>query len=216
MRTVLIVLIVIACLVPLLIGCGFGISKLLEEVPNCSTKVCYDNEQCVESVDNIPICTCLPKYYFNDTMQKCVPKYQWVNYTTELFNDTRLVYTDPNKLYIIARIIYNNDSQVPHECIRKYSDRTIMTNSEIKTSDYKRLEVLLVEPIHHKWLQLSNGKVEESAIEGGQIGDEIVYVCRALHEKSHYIGMMQPSSHICRTGHSLNHTSTYELLTYVQ
>ncbi|KAK0178508.1 hypothetical protein PV327_007394 [Microctonus hyperodae] len=105
-------------------------------------------------------------------------EYQWVKYTPELWNDTRLVHTIPSNYYIITRLTYSNGDKVPYEGKIYLHKRTMEPFPEMKTNNYEQFEVLLVKPGHYKWIQSSNGTVEKNAIEGGKIGNETIYICR--------------------------------------
>ncbi|KAK0171468.1 hypothetical protein PV327_011252, partial [Microctonus hyperodae] len=161
--------------------------------------------------------TCPTKYYYNNTIEKCELKYQWVNNTAGLGNDARLVrYKSKNPQYIITRLIKDNGDEVPVEGYISKITKRIYSLFYKAINDYKRMEVLLAEPGYYKWEISSDGKVEENAIESGHTNNEIVYTCRFFYDNYHYIGMMRPSTGVCHTTDFLGVTnrSTYYLLTY--
>ncbi|KAK0181919.1 hypothetical protein PV327_000101 [Microctonus hyperodae] len=212
MKLVYVELVVLFCVLQILIGS----SNKLPNARNCSTITCGDNERCKEFDDKTLSCICSPNYYRNNNTEKCESlKYQWVNYTPELWNDTRLVHPElpyhyPN--YIITRIIYKNYNQVPHEGRIDEIDKTIEPYPPIIIKNYKQIEVLLVKNGDYKWMESSNGKVEKNAIEGGKINNEKVYVCRAEYEEQYYSGVMLPSDRACYLKIADNFYPTYELL----
>ncbi|KAK0162612.1 hypothetical protein PV327_006377 [Microctonus hyperodae] len=203
------IVVVLGCMLQTLIGCSHGLSN----APNCSTITCGHNERCNKNDDQTLSCICSPIATLNIATQQCVSKYQWVNYKKKLWNDSRLVHHDSLNYFIVVRIKYNKD-QVPYEGQINY-DATVMPIAELNTNDYKQLQVLLVEPVgHYEWVYSSNGKVEENAIEGGHINDEIVYVCRMNNYGHNYIGVMRPNNGTCYSDYWDQYYSDYFLLTY--
>ncbi|KAK0082511.1 hypothetical protein PV325_010272 [Microctonus aethiopoides] len=100
---------------------------------------------------------------------RIVKEYQWVKYTPEMWNDTRLVRFDSsNPLKVVGRRKFDNDIISVSSYIKK-------ENKELPDGT----EVLLIEPGHGKWIRSSNGVVKNNAIEGGIKDDTVVYVCRA-------------------------------------
>ncbi|KAK0161505.1 hypothetical protein PV327_009967 [Microctonus hyperodae] len=189
--------------------------------PTCATKVCNDNERCVDTVDNYtPFCACLPKYYRNEITTKCELKYQWVEYTPVMFNDARLIHSSSSfgVYYVLVRLIQNNGDKVPDQGkIDIYHvNKTLAFFPQTIIADYKRLEVLLVEHGYYEWVMSSHGIVENNAIEGGQINNETVYVCRVVYWSSPYLGVMQPSKGYCHVYYDdrYNYQSSYDLLTF--
>ncbi|KAK0093172.1 hypothetical protein PV326_014157 [Microctonus aethiopoides] len=212
MKTIFIVLIVAACLALLLIGGGFGISKLLmEETHSCSTIICGDNEQCQESDDHTFSCTCLPNVCFNITTQKCESiKYRWIQYGSELAGKMRIAENAKNlgDVYDIIRSVYINGDKLPCNVILDHDRSSLLNKCDYFNSQYS--EVLFVDCDYYKWIKSSYGTVPDNAIEGGKRGDETVYICRTAN----YVGWMQPSNASCYAFTLNKYDSTYDLLTY--
>ncbi|KAK0168009.1 hypothetical protein PV327_001851 [Microctonus hyperodae] len=203
---------VLGCMLQILIGSSY---ELLNALPCSPILICGINEQSKKNDDQSFSCNCLPNAYRNHTTQQCILKYQWVEYTSELFGDSRLVYTDvKDPHFVIVRLIYNNGSIAPYEGYVEDYIKAITPDPPLKNV-YKRYEVLLAKSAnHYKWVQSSNGTVEKNAILGGQINHEKVYVCRVNMEDVYYIGVMQSSKRTCYAVLWRKYHSTYELLIY--
>ncbi|KAK0168003.1 hypothetical protein PV327_001846 [Microctonus hyperodae] len=154
------------------------------------------------------------------TTLKPAPEYRWVEYNkfSYILHIRRLLLVQSdseNPQYLIIRLKYDNGDIVPYEGRQKSGEDKITPEPEI--DNYKQFEVFQIEPDHYKWVQSSNGTVEKNAIEGGQINNKTVYICRMETEFGHTAGVMQPSDHSCYMhGYSDDlHRTKYELLTYV-
>ncbi|KAK0077052.1 hypothetical protein PV325_004524, partial [Microctonus aethiopoides] len=118
--------------------------------------------------------------------------YQWVKYTAKLFNDTRLV--DPENfirggiLSVVVRFMYDNgDTVLVDGLINPSHNGSVLLFTQI-SGNITDIEVLLIESGEVKWIESSNGIVEKNAIEGGNIGNETVYVCRIYDSYDHHVG----------------------------
>ncbi|KAK0075055.1 hypothetical protein PV325_007446, partial [Microctonus aethiopoides] len=109
--------------------------------------------------------------------------YEWVVYTPELFNDTRLVRfpTNSSQIFVVAHLVYDNGREIPCEGLIDIAKRTF--EPVVRHNDnHTRVEVLLINSGKAKWIPSSNGVVLDNAIVGGKL---------RTNEK------MQPSVHSC-------------------
>ncbi|KAK0180743.1 hypothetical protein PV327_003095 [Microctonus hyperodae] len=226
MKAIFIILTIITCLSPLFVGSGYGIYKLFEKTTTKpTTPKSTTSEPIIIEIEPRMSALVMPKPSNLTSLEpttpgpitpKPTPVYQWMKYSPELTNKKKLVRPDKYDTIIIGRLIYSDGNQIPCEVKISYTDETIVPHPEKKITDYKELEVLLAERDHYKFEKSSNGRVKENAIEGGKMNNETVYICRVHWKMKYYdAGMMQPSSHFCRTGFPrTNATTTYELLTF--
>ncbi|KAK0074755.1 hypothetical protein PV325_007849, partial [Microctonus aethiopoides] len=130
--------------------------------------------------------------------------YQWVNFTSELVNDSRLVNISGSiqRQYKVARLIFSDGDIIPIDSGFNFDKETI--HAVIPTTSNYTIQ----------WIESSNGIVENNAIEGGNIRNETVYVCRLYHDKSWYGGVMQPSKGFCRDQYFKKNDRNYSLLVY--
>ncbi|KAK0171413.1 hypothetical protein PV327_011365, partial [Microctonus hyperodae] len=157
-------------------------------------------------------CLCLPNAYYNNHTGQCIIKYQWMNYTPELFKSFKLVYvvSDLKHPDIVGRLIDKNGDKIPLQG-KIFVDKTdVLYNQSIKKSD--NTEVLVIEFGQYDWIESRNGIKRDDAIEGGKIGDEIVYVCRVHDGHNFYAGVMIPSNHSCNVQSLNEYTKNYQLL----
>ncbi|KAK0180705.1 hypothetical protein PV327_003062 [Microctonus hyperodae] len=137
MKVVYVSMVVLVCKLQILIGSSHESPYACQ----CSTTECDDNE-ILKEIDNYSYsCVCLPQYYRNETTQKCELKYRWVNYTPELWNDTRLVHHNSlDKDFIVARLVKANGSKIPYEGYIFIFNKTIKPMPDVSRHSYKRFE----------------------------------------------------------------------------
>ncbi|KAK0081500.1 hypothetical protein PV326_007639 [Microctonus aethiopoides] len=179
----------------------------------CSTIICGNNEQCQEDDDGT-YCQCLPNYYHKKSTGECIIKYQWVNYTVELFDSFRLVYvtSHPKHPDIVGRLIYKNGDKVPLQGMVFDNKTDVLYDQSLKKTG--NFEVLAIEFGTFDWIESRNGIERDDAIEGGKIENELVYVCRVTDGYRFYAGVMQPSNHSCYVQSLNEYAKNYQLLVH--
>ncbi|KAK0183470.1 hypothetical protein PV327_001508 [Microctonus hyperodae] len=179
---------IITCLAPFAVGCNSGPPP---RVSTCSrNQDCHELEECRKDHEGISDCKCLRKYYQNKTTKKCELIFRWVqNDISELLNDKRLIRIDNNnRHYIITRLIQNSDDKVPYEGFINDTTKTVEPAFIEAKLSYDRMEFLLAEPGYYQWMKSSNGRIEKNAIEGGQINDDTIYICR-VRWQNYFLGV---------------------------
>ncbi|KAK0074494.1 hypothetical protein PV325_008267 [Microctonus aethiopoides] len=142
-------------------------------------------------------------------------EYEWVVFTPDLFNDTRLVRLrdDPSEISVVARLIYNDGREIPCEGRINLEEKTI--EPIVQHYDKKTpVQVLLIESGKVKWIPSSNGAVSDNAIVGGKSQTkEKLYVCmKHVLKSTKLIGTMEPSTQSCHGDYFSPVHENYKLL----
>ncbi|KAK0095016.1 hypothetical protein PV326_009411, partial [Microctonus aethiopoides] len=142
--------------------------------------------------------------------------YNWVKYNTNIVINPGLMEfrKESNSFHGLGRLIYDNGDILPGEMEILFTNLSNIDFFYIPHKGYKTLEVLLIDSGTTKWVESSNGVIENNAIKGGKKENEIIYVCRIYINKNPVVGWMQPSKRSCYVARKPNSPrKVYEILT---